>query len=82
LFRGSERWRERLTVAAGHGLDEDLHRLLGLGAGRADAADAGRAAHDGGCVENGRGCGEERVIREKERERRACEANVRGDLVG
>ena len=51
LFRGSERWRERLTAAAGDGLDEDLHRILRLGAGRADAADAGRAAHDGDCGE-------------------------------
>lgn len=41
LFRASEPWRERLTAAAGYRLDEDLHRVLGFGAGRADAADAG-----------------------------------------
>lgn len=39
----------KLTVVAGHGLDEDLHRLLGVGAGGAHAADAGGTGHGCGC---------------------------------
>ena len=37
------------TVAAGDGLDKDLHCVFRLGAGGADAGDARCATHDGGC---------------------------------
>lgn len=37
-----------LTGIAGHVLDEDAHRLVGVGAHRADAGDGVGAAHHGG----------------------------------
>jgi hypothetical protein len=58
-----------LTVCAGDGLDEDLHRVFGVGAGGADAADAGGAGHGCSWAESGLWRARRRGAMERQRRR-------------